>query len=174
MPQKTKETAAAAPAAMPVKAADPLLEHYESGLRAMYRQRWAEAAKHFAQVAESDERDLAGRARQLLATCRAKQEDGADDLHGEDPFLLAVVHKNNGELEEALQICARGGRQSKDERFAYLAASIHALRGEAEEAAKYLELAIALQPKNRIHAYHDADFASVREDAAFSRLFGLS
>ncbi len=175
MPHKNKDLAPATPPRPPARTVtDPMLEQYEAGLRAMYRQKWAEAAKHFALVAESDESDLAERARQLLTTCRAKLDQSAGDLHGEDPFLLAVVHKNNGEFEEALQICARGGRQSKDERFAYLAASIHALRGEAEEAAKFLELAIALEPKNRIHAYHDADFASVREDAAFSRLFGLS
>src|SRR5262245_46044969 len=102
--------------------ADPLLEQYENGLKAMYRQKWSEAAKIFAKVAESDESDLAGRARQLLQTCRAKQE-ADEDVSQEDPFLLAVVHKNRGELEEALQICTRGGRQSKDERFAYLAAS---------------------------------------------------
>lgn len=151
---------------------DPTLEQYENGLKAMYRQKWSEAAKLFARVAKSDESDLAGRARQLLATCRDKQE--SDAAHPEDPFLLAVVRKNNGEFDDALQICSRGGRQSKDERFAYLAASVHALKGEAEAAAHFLELAISLNPKNRIHAFHDADFASLRGDAAFSRLFGLS
>jgi tetratricopeptide (TPR) repeat protein len=161
------------PAAARPPQPDPLVEQYEAGIKAMYRQKWSEAAKHFAKVAESDESDLAGRARQLLETCRAKQESAADLSH-EDPFLLAVVHKNNGELAEALQICTRGGRQSKDERFAYLAASIHALSGEREEAAKFLELAIELNPKNRVHAFHDADFASLREDAAFARLFGLT
>jgi tetratricopeptide (TPR) repeat protein len=159
------------PARTPV--VDPMVEQYEAGIKAMYRQKWSEAAKHFAKVAESDESDLAGRARQLLETCRAKQES-SDDLSHEDPFLLAVVHKNNGELAEALQICVRGGRQSKDERFAYLAASIHALSGEREEAAKFLDLAIELNAKNRVHAFHDADFASLREDAAFARLFGLT
>lgn len=151
---------------------DPMLEHYENGLKAMYRQKWGEAARLFARVATSDESELAGRARQLLTTCRDKQASA--EGRAEDPFLLAVVRKNNGELDEALQICSRGGRQSKDERFAYLAASVHALKGETEEAAHFLELAIALNPKNRIHAYHDADFANLRGDAAFSRLFGLS
>lgn len=166
--EKVKEPAGRAAAAL-----DPMVEQYENGLKAMYRQKWSEAAKLFAKVAESDESDLAGRARQLLATCRAKQEVD-HDLADEDPFLLAVVHKNRGELDEALAICARGGRQSKDERFAYLASSIHALKGEAEEAAKFLELAIGLNAKNRVHAFHDADFASVREDAAIARLFGLT
>ncbi|MEO8505273.1 MAG: hypothetical protein ABI609_15340 [Acidobacteriota bacterium] len=157
-----------------VASADPAIEHYENGLKAMYRQKWSEAAKHFGRVAESDQGDLAGSARQLLTTCRTKQEAHSADDHAEDPFLLAVVKKNNGELDDALQICHRGGRQSKDERFAYLAASVHALRGEGEDAARFLELAIELNPKNRVHAFHDADFASLRGDAAFSRLFGLS
>ena len=162
----------APPPARPV-VHDPRFDHslgqYENGLKAMYRQKWSEAAKLFSRVAESDDGDLAGRARQLLLTCRDKQ---ASDERPEDPFLLAVVRKNNGELDEALQICSRGGRQSKDERYAYLAASVHALKGEGEAAARFLELAISLNPKNRVHAFHDADFASLRGDAAFPACSG--
>jgi hypothetical protein len=69
----------------------------------------------------------------------------------------------------ALELCKRGGRQGKDERFAYLAASIHALRGEHDDALKLLELATEMNPKNRIHAYHDPDFAALRGREGFTR-----
>jgi len=143
---------------------DASVELYEQALKAMYREKWTEAARQFARVAaESEWPELRDRALQLRdATLQRQAAAGAEGL-ADEPFLLAVYHKNRGELAEALQICARGGRQSKDERFAYLAASIHALQGDDEEAARLLDLSIDLNPKNRVHAYHDPDFAGLRE-----------
>ncbi len=143
--------------------ADASVELYEQALKAMYREKWAEAAKQFARVAaDSDWPELRARARLLRDATLQRQSADSKEL-AEEPFLLAVYHKNRGELAEALQICARGGRQGKDERFAYLAASIHALQGDDGEAARLLAHAIELNPKNRIHAYHDPDFAGLRE-----------
>ena len=177
MPRRRKPERTPAPAAAAARTEvfdGPLLELYEQGIRAMYAQKWSEAARLFARVAEAgDEPELQERARQQLAVCRAKkEEEKSQGPPAEDPFLLAVYHKNRGQFDEALQICARGGRQSKDERFAYLAASIHALSGQEEEAARFLELAIDLNPKNRVHAFHDPDFAPLRARAELGHLFG--
>ena len=68
----------------------------------------------------------------------------------------------------------QGCRDQKDERFAYLAASIHAAEGRTEEAAQALSRAIDLNPKNRVHAFHDPDFAELRKDRDHRQLFGLS
>jgi tetratricopeptide (TPR) repeat protein len=165
---------APAPSAAPPRLPDPTVELYESGIRAMYAQRWSEAAKLFRRVVSDDdgaEVDLQERALQQLHVCEDKLSTARAKREDEDPFLLAVVHKNSGEYEEALALCSRGGRQSKDERFAYLVASIHALRGEGEQAGRFLELAIGLNPKNRVHAFHDPDFQSLRESGALERLF---
>jgi tetratricopeptide (TPR) repeat protein len=148
---------------------DPLVQRYEQGLRAMYSGKWTAAARAFREVsAARDEPELAGRARQQLLACELRRGDGADAAHTADdrqtdPFLLAVFEKNRGGYDAALKICARGGRQSRDERFAYLVASIHALRGAREEAVRFLGDAIELNPKNRVHAFHDPDFAALRE-----------
>jgi tetratricopeptide (TPR) repeat protein len=145
--------------------ADPQLVLYEQGVRAMYRGRWAEAVRCFAQVSRtSDEPGLAERARQQAAACEQKQaEQRAGHTDAADPFLQAVYEKNRGDYDAALQICVRGGRQTRDERFAYLAASIHALREDHEAALKLLDHSIELNPKNRVHAFHDPDFATLRE-----------
>ncbi len=167
IPRRAPAAIAAAPARP-----DPAVEVYEAGIRAMYRQRWAEAAKLFRRVIEGrdgGEAELQERAQQQLHICEDKL-GGERGRQEEDPFLLAVVRKNAGEYDEALALCTRGGRQSKDERFAYLAASIHALRGEGEEAARFLELAIDLNPKNRVHAFHDPDFQTLRERGALGGL----
>ena len=77
-------------------------------------------------------------------------------------------------LAAALDLCRKDGRDQKDERFAYLAASIHAVEGRIEEAVQALTRAIELNPRNRVHAYHDPDFAEIRRDRDHRQLFGLS
>ena len=78
------------------------------------------------------------------------------------------------DLDAALEICSRGGRQSKDDRFAHLAASIHAVRGDIDKAAKFLELAIQLNPRNRVLAFHDPDFEALREEPEHADLFAAT
>ncbi len=149
---------------------DPLLDAYESGLKAMHKGKWREAAKSFERVvAESQETDLVGRARRNLRSCMEKLGKGVGKE--KDPFLLAVYERNRGNFAEALAICSAGGRQSKDERFAYLAASIYSLMDELEKAGTFLSVAIELNPKNRIHAFHDADFEALREEQEYRQLF---
>ena len=148
---------------------DPLLDVYERGLKAMHQGKWREAAKSFEKVVEeSREVDLVGRARRNLRICKARLGKGES---ADDPFLKAVYERNRGNFEEALAICSAGGRQSKDERFAYLAASIYSLTDELEKAGSFLSLAIELNPKNRIHAFHDADFETLRDHQEYRQLF---
>jgi len=149
---------------------DPLLAVYEKGLKALHKGKWREAAKCFEQVVgESRETDLVGRARRSLRTCKERLGKGVGK--DKDPFLTAVYERNRGNFEEALAICSAGGRQSKDERFAYLVASIYSLTDEREKAGNFLSLAIELNPKNRIHAFHDTDFTVLREDPEYKQLF---
>lgn len=145
---------------------DPMIKVYEKALKALGQGKTAGAAKLFDQVAtESDRPGLADRARRYLAVCRPQKVSGPDD-----PFLEAVFERNRGRLDEALDLCVRGGRQGKDDRFAYLAASIHAIKGDHEKALSVLTTAIELNPKNRIHAYYDPDFESLRSEPEFEGL----
>ena len=137
----------------------------------MQRKKWTEATKSLEKVAaEAQQRDLAARARTYLAICAV--QNGADDAKSkdQDPFLMAVYERNRGNVEEALAICSRGGRQAKDERFAYLAAGILSATGDLDKSAKLLAQAIELNPKNRIHAFYDDDFDALRESEEHARL----
>lgn len=150
---------------------DPLLPVYERGLKALQRKKWAQAAPLFSRVvAESADAEMVGRARRFLKLCR-QQTKRKPAAKATDPFLRAVYERNRGNLDEALDICAKGGRQSKDERFAYLAASVFSLLEDHDKAAKYLARAIELNPKNRVHAFHDADFEALRNHPEHRQLF---
>lgn len=131
---------------------EPLLETYEKALKALYGGKRAEAEKLLHQVIEEcDQPELTERARQILAASRAPEDDAPES---DDPFLLAVYQKNRGRYAEALELARKGGRSGKDERFAYLEASIHALEDRLDDAAGALDKAIELNEKNRVHAFH--------------------
>jgi tetratricopeptide (TPR) repeat protein len=141
---------------------EPLLATYEEGLKALYGGKRGEAEKLLSRVAEEcDQPELAERARQLLAASRQEEGDGTPET--DDDYLAAVFEKNRGNYDRALAIAKQGGRSGKDERFAYLEASIHALEERLDEATEALRRAIELNGKNRVHAFHDPDFAALRK-----------
>ncbi len=150
---------------------DPFLKVYERGLKALHGGKWREAKQLLGQVvSETDQRDLAERARRYLSMA-AEKLDSSPAAKSDDAFLEAVFERNRGEFERALAICGRGGRQGKDERFAYLAASILSATGELERAAQVLGVAIELEPKNRVHAFYDSDFDALRKSPEYRDLF---
>lgn len=148
---------------------EPLLATYEEALQALYKGDRKKAEGLFSRVVEEcDQPELTERARQHLAASRAK---GGAEPESEDDFLVAVFEKNRGRHDKALEIARRGGRTGKDERFAYLEASIHAIESRLDEAAHSLRRAIEMNGKNRVHAFHDPDFAELRKSGEHAELF---
>jgi tetratricopeptide (TPR) repeat protein len=144
------------------------LEDFGKALEALHGGQFDQAAKLLESVVEgADNVQLADRARQHLEICRARMAEAAD---GGDPYLRAVFEKNNGNLDQALELCQQQKGAADDERYAYLMASIRALTGDQDEALKLLRTSIRLEPKNRIHAYHDPDFEPLRGRDEFARL----
>jgi tetratricopeptide (TPR) repeat protein len=182
-PPKRDEPATAAPAKaakpkppsppQPV-ADDPSLDALTAGLAALQAKDWAKAVERFEAAVElSDRPEVKDRARQFLTASRQKAGGGGKGPES-DPYLQALYEKNRGNLAEALEMSRKGGRDQKDERFAYLAASIHAVENRLDEAAEGLAKAVELNPKNRIHAFHDPDFAELRKNRDLRPLFGLT
>lgn len=146
------------------------LELFTKGSRLLQEAQWAEAAKVFGGVAdETDNATILDRTRQFLEVCRHRLEGEAVEA---DPYLQAVFEKNRGNLDGARELCGRGDVE-QDERFAYLMASIQALTDAPEEAFEHLENAIRLEPKNRVHAYHDPDFESLRGQEKLTQLLAV-
>lgn len=146
------------------KAVDIGLDVFTEGVELLGKNDLEGAAAKFEQViAETDGRHLRDRARQYLAACHRRKEDAGTD----DPYLAAVYRKNQGRLEEALELCAKG---DGSEKFVYLEASLKCLSGEEEEALSLLEKAIELDPKSRVHAFHDSDFENLHGTESFTAL----
>src|SRR5947199_2596680 len=174
---KTAAPAKGAKAAPKPTDADPALDALTQGLAALQAKDWAKAVERFEEaIREGDSPAVQDRARQYLMASRQKAGEGEKPAKApeQDPYLLAVYEKNRGNLKEALEISHKGGRDQKDERFAYLTASVHAIEGRWDEATQALHKAIELNPKNRIHAFHDPDLAELRKNRDLRPLFGLS
>ncbi|HSS51615.1 MAG TPA: hypothetical protein VLX28_21940 [Thermoanaerobaculia bacterium] len=172
-PAASKKKTAAPPPAL----ADPALDHFAAGLSALQAKDWKKAVSHLEQAVETADRpDLRDRARQFLNAARQKGGPAEKAAKGAepDPYLQAVYERNRGDFKAALDIAQKGGRDQQDERFAYLAASIHAVENRLEDAAQALARAVELNPTNRIHAFHDADFAELRKNRDQRHLFGLT
>ncbi len=143
------------------------LEDFAEALKQLYDGKYPQAAELLENVvANTEDRQLADRARQHIAICTAHTADVVED---EDPYLLAVFEKNNGNFDQALELCQQQ-KTDGDERYAYLMASIQALAGDEDQALGLLEDAIRLEPRNRVHAYHDPDFEALRGREEFTQL----
>lgn len=147
---------------------DAAIERYEEALRLLYDQKWDDAAKIFALlVDDADHAQISDRSRQFLGICEYRVAEA--EAEG-DPYLTAVYEKNRGNLATARELCEGLGSDDAEGRNAYLLASIEALAGAEEEALGLLETAIRLDPKNRVHAFHDSDFVSIRSGEGFKGL----
>lgn len=151
------------------EARDATLEEFETGLEHLYASRWKKAAKAMEKVIEeADEPPLVDRARQYLSICKVRQQD---EPESDDPYLEAVMAKNRGDLEEAEKLIEKQGKKvEKEEKFAYLMASVKSLAGDADDALRLLGKAIELDRRNRVQAYHDPDFTELREREEFEEL----
>lgn len=148
---------------------DAALDSFEKALELVHGGKWKKAAEALESVIkESDTPELIDRARQFLHVCQSEL-DGEPEI--DDPYLAAVVHKNRGDLEGARKLVEKQGKATeKEEKFAYLLASLHALQGDEDDAIQVLGKAIQLDPRNRVQAYHDPDFKELRELEDFQKL----
>ncbi|MGH9381982.1 MAG: TPR end-of-group domain-containing protein [Thermoanaerobaculia bacterium] len=148
---------------------DPGIEPLERALTDLYAERWERATKRLHEAIEAAaDPALAGRAREYLAVC--EQRLATTPATVRDPYLKAVIARNQGDLDQALKLSTDKSRRD-DDRFAYLAAAIYSLQGDLEAAAEHLRAATRKEPRHRIHARNDSDFAALRDAGKYAELF---
>ena len=150
--------------------AEQIFNLYERALKAVHAKKWDQARKLLDELEEkADQADVRLRVAQFQDI--VKREGAKAEARTQDPYLRAVFERNNGELKTALALCTREGRSEKEDRWAFLAASIYCELGELDSAAAALERAIELDSKNRVHAKYDIDFEALREHEEYRKLF---
>jgi tetratricopeptide (TPR) repeat protein len=169
-----------APTAKPAQTLKELSKHTENarrdfdrGVAALQKRKFEESERHFVDLIQKypEERELVDRARMYLAVCeRRKDTERAAPSEPEDFYYAAVLEKNRGNVDEAIEHLKRAARRNGDGRVDFLLACCYAQRGEARTAAEHLRRAIDDDDRHRVLARHDRDFDPVREAPEFLEL----
>ena len=148
-------------------------KEYDRGVAALQRKKLEEAERHFADLIQKypEEKELVDRARVYLAVCeRQKLATRSTLSEPEDFYYAAVLEKNRGNVEEAIEHLKRAARKNGGGKVDFLLACCYAQRGEPVSALEYLKRAIGEDQRNRILARHDRDFDPVRDSPEFQEL----
>jgi tetratricopeptide (TPR) repeat protein len=175
-PAKTSESdsatsEAAVAVAQPLNAARQL-SSFEAAMKLFHARKLQEARDLFVTAASGPERDVAQRARLHIAMCDRRLQQATVNLGSAEEYYnygVALINSRNiGEarvhLERALQM-APGS-----DHIHYALALAQALSGDVVNAYENLRRAIELEPRNRIMARQDADFAPLANQPPFDAL----
>jgi len=163
-----------APKTVALRGANALtqLAAYEAAMKLFHTRQLAEARVLFQRAAAGTERDVAQRAQLHIAMCDRRLERTAVNFGTAEEcynYGVALLNARNApeartHLEKALAI-APGS-----EHIHYALALAQGLSGDLAGAHENLRRAIELEPRNRVLARQDADFAPLAAQASFRSL----
>jgi len=168
-PPKPSEPARAAPhapeaaAAVLPSSAQNQLKSFEAAVKLFHARKFREARELFVTATHGPERDVAQRARLHIAMCERRLEKPPVTLGSADEcYNYGVALINTRSLAEARAHLQRGLEMAPDaDHIHYALALAHALGGDSARAFDSLKRAIELEPRNRLIARQDADFAPI-------------
>src|SRR5208283_3018772 len=148
------------------------LGSFEAAMKLFHARDLKQARELFLQAAEGPVRDVAHRAQLHAAMCDRRLEQAVPNLRSaEDYYTYGVAQLNarnvgaaRAHLEQALQL-APGA-----DHIYYALALAQALGGDLAGAHENMKRAIELEPRNRIMARQDADFAPLANEPPFDVL----
>lgn len=156
------------------QSADPRKQFsaFEAAMKLFHARQLREARELFVTAAGGPERDVAQRSRVHIAMCDRRLEQAPVNLlSGEDYYNYGVAlinTRNVGEacihLKKALEISPNA------DHVHYALALALALGGDPNHAYESLKRAIELEPRNRIIARQDQDFAPLAHQPPFDAL----
>jgi len=151
---------AAVAVAQPLNAPKQLV-NFEAAMKLFHARRLKDARELFALAAEGPERDVAQRARLHIAMCDRRLQQLAPNLStAEDYYNYGVALLNTRDIHGALAHLEKALEMSPDvDHIHYALALAQAMSGDTRNAYENLKRAIELEPRNRLIARQDADFA---------------
>jgi tetratricopeptide (TPR) repeat protein len=171
-PEGTTAALRAATAVAQPMRSEEQLGSFEAAMKLFHARDLKRAREVFLQAAEGPERDVANRARLHMAMCDRRLEQAAPKLRSaEDYYTYGVAQINarnvadaRAHLEQALRLAPAA------DHIYYALALAQALGGDLAGAHENLKRAIELDPRNRIMARQDADFAPLANQPPFDVL----
>jgi tetratricopeptide (TPR) repeat protein len=171
-PESSRAASREAAVAVAQTEASNQLQHFEAAMKLFHARKFRDAREQFVKATEGPERDVAQRARLHIAMCDRRLEKGAVNLgSAEDYYNYGIALINSRKLDEARTHLQRGLEMAPNaDHIHYALAAAHALSGDQSRALDSLKRAIELEPRNRMIARQDSDFASVAHQPPFDAL----
>ncbi len=162
---------AAAAATQPLNA-QKQLSSFEAAMKLFHARNMKDARALFETAAAGPERDVAQRARLHIAMCDRRLQQAAPALQtAEENYNYAVTLLNTRNGAEARQYLEKALELEPEADYVHYAMALaRAMGGDVSGAAEHLRRAIELEPRNRIIARQDADFAPLANQPAFDAL----
>ncbi|HUB78677.1 MAG TPA: tetratricopeptide repeat protein [Bryobacteraceae bacterium] len=165
------QSGGSASAAAPVHSPSQF-SNFEAGMKLFHARQFKEARELFLQATRGPERDVANRAGLHLAMCDRRLQQITVSLGSAEEYYnygVALINSRNlGEarahLEKALEMSPSA------DHIHYALALAQALSGDLTNAQQNLKRAIELEPRNRLIARQDADFAPLANQPPFDAL----
>ena len=165
---QSKAGAGAAPAAVPPSQ----LTSFEAAMKLFHARQLKEARELFVHAVRGPERDIANRAQLHIAMCDRRLLEVTVSLRSaEDYYNYGVALINSRSLTEARANLEKSLQMSPNADHVHYALSLaQALDGDLSGAQQNLKRAIELEPRNRLIARQDADFAPLAHQPPFDAL----
>jgi tetratricopeptide (TPR) repeat protein len=158
-------------AAAPQHAPDQL-RLYEAGIRLFHSGNYREAREQFGKATRGSDRGIAHRAELHARMCdRRLEQPAALPKTAEEHYNYGVALINARELAAAREhLQAALAMESAADHIFYALALCYGLSGDLQACYENLKRAIELQPRNRIAARQDADFAPFANQPPLDKL----
>ncbi|MDR3699690.1 MAG: hypothetical protein P4L56_08665 [Candidatus Sulfopaludibacter sp.] len=148
------------------------LSTFEQAMKLFHARNLKEARELFQLAAQGPERDVANRARLHASMCDRRLEQATVNLgSAEDCYNYGIALLNTRNAAEARIHLEKGLSMSPGaDHILYALALAQAMSGELLAASENLRRAIELEPRNRIMARQEADFAHLANQPPFDSL----
>jgi tetratricopeptide (TPR) repeat protein len=159
-------------AALPGTGQQKQRSSFEAAMKLFHSRNMKQARELFEQAAQGPERDVAQRSRLHIAMCDRRLEQGIVSLRSADDYYTYGIAMMNARkipearthLEQALRLAPEA------DHIHYAVAAVQALNGDLTGAHEHLKRAIEIEPRNRLHARQDTDFAHLAHQPPFEAL----
>jgi tetratricopeptide (TPR) repeat protein len=148
------------------------MESFEEGMHLFHARKFQQARELFQQAVRGADRAVTHRAGLHARMCEQRLESAGLVLNTpEEHYNYAVTLINSRDLATAQKHlrAALAGAPTADH-VLYALAACQSLSGDLQAAYENLKRAIDLQPRNRLAARQDPDFAAMAGQPAFHRL----
>jgi tetratricopeptide (TPR) repeat protein len=148
------------------------MESFEEGMRQFHARRFQPASESFLRAMRGPDRAVAHRAGLHARICEQRLASAGPVLRTpEEHYNYAVTLINSRELAPAQEhLRAALEADAAADHVLYALAACQSLGGDLHTAYENLKRAIDLQPRNRLAARQDPDFAALAGHPAFHRL----